>query len=414
MSKLDLPLAGAFRHAGFRRYWTARVLGNVSAQITGLSVAWQVYNITGDPFHLGLVGLALFLPSFLLVLVTGAAADRFNRATIMTGCIVGECLCVLALFIVALRGGGNVVPIFCSLAVLGTVRAFCGPAQQSLLPDLVPRDDLASAIAWAASTWQIAAVAGPIVGGFLYAMSPETAYATAFALMSLAAATAARLSAPRHVVEGRPGFATFIAGFRYVWTEKVVLGAMSLDLVAMLLGGALALLPVYARDILAVGPWGLGLLRAAPAVGSMLVAALLLRRPIDDHAGATMFVCVAMVGFTVIVFGASTDIWLSMLALGLMGAFDMVSVYVRDTLIQLRTPDAMRGRVNAVNMMVLGASSELGDFRAGLSAWAFGAVPAVLVGGAAAVGVSALWWYSFPQLRNIRNFKTVAQVHPWL
>ncbi|MUZ76167.1 MFS transporter [Agrobacterium vitis] len=409
MSERTSPRTGAFRHAGFRLYWIARFLGTFSAQIMGVSVGWQVYDLTRDPFDLGMVGLALFLPAFLLVLVTGPVADRFNRVLIVTGCLAGEAVCALALLLLTMTGEHGVVLVFCTLVVLGTLRAFFGPAQQSLMPSLVPAEDLGSAIAWGASTWQIATVLGPVAGGLLYGMSPEAAYIISFLLLAigtvLAAAIRVLASAEDAGEKEKPSFETLVAGFRYIWKEKIVLGAISFDLFAMLLGGASALLPVYARDILAVGPWGLGLLRAAPGIGSILVAAFLLRNPVKDHAGVIMFVCVALVGFFTAVFGASKEVWLSVLALGLMGAFDMVSVYIRETLIQLWTPDAVRGRVNAVNMLFLGASSELGEFRAGMSAWAFGAVPAVLVGGAATIGVSALWWYLFPQLRKARNLR---------
>jgi len=397
--------AGAFRHAGFRHYWIARFLGSFSAQTIGVSVGWQVYDITRDPFDLGIVGLALFLPAFLLVLVTGAVADRFNRVLIMMVCMAGEGLCALALLMFTVMGEQRVVPIFCALVVLGTLRAFFGPAQQSLMPSLVPEEDFASAIAWGTSSWQIATVVGPVAGGLLYGIAPEAAYITSFVLLTFAAAMSIRVPARGHTARERPSLKTVVAGFHYIWKEKIVLGAISFDLFAMLLGGASALLPVYARDILTVGPWGLGLLRAAPGIGSILVAALLLRHPVKDHAGVIMFVCVALVGFFIAVFGASTEVWLSVLALGLMGGFDMVSVYIRETLIQLGTPDAVRGRVNAVNMVFVGASNELGELRAGLSAWAFGAVPAVIIGGAATIGVSVLWWYWFPQLRKARHLQ---------
>ncbi|WP_413989881.1 MFS transporter [Labrys okinawensis] len=407
MSDLVSPRTGAFRHAGFLRYWIARFLGSFSAQIMGVSVGWQVYDITRDPFDLGIVGLVLFLPAFLLVLVTGTVADRFNRVAIMTGCIIGEALCAMALLAFTMTGAHTVVPIFCVLVVLGTLRAFFGPAQQSLMPNLVPEDDLANAIAWGSSSWQIATVLGPVAGGLLYGVSPEAAYSTSLALLTVGAVLAAgiRLPARMRVRKEKPSFETLVAGFRYIWREKIVLGAISFDLFAVLLGGATALLPVYARDILTVGPWGLGLLRSAPGVGAILVAAFLMRHPVRDHAGVIMFVCVALFGFFTAVFGASTQVWLSVLALALMGGFDMVSVYVRETLIQLWTPDAVRGRVNAVNMVFVGASNELGEFRAGISAWAFGAVPAVILGGAATIGVAGLWWYWFPQLRKARHLQ---------
>ena len=404
MSELTASRAGAFRHVGFVRYWVARFLGSFSAQIVGVSVGWQVYDITRNPFDLGIVGLVQFLPALLLVLVTGAVADRFDRVLIMTGCVVGEALCALALLFFTLLGGYSVAPIFAILVALGTLRAFFGPAQQSLMPNLVPEEDLASAVAWGTSSWQIATVLGPVAGGLFYGLSPEIAYGAALVLLAIAAGLSASIKPPPiRKKKEKPSFETLVAGFRYIWHEKIVLGAISFDLFAVLLGGATALLPVYARDILTVGPWGLGLLRSAPGVGAIVVAALLLRHPVKDHAGVIMFVCVALFGFFTAVFGASAAVWLSVLALALMGGFDMVSVYVRETLIQLWTPDAVRGRVNAVNQVFVGASNELGEFRAGISAGLFGAVPAVIIGGVATMAVAGLWWLWFPQLRRARH-----------
>jgi MFS family permease len=407
MSELASPRAGAFRHAGFLRYWIARFLGSFSAQIMGVAVGWQIYDITRDPFDLGIVGLMLFLPAFLLVLVTGAVADRFNRVAIMTGCIIGEALCALTLLGLTIAGDRSAVPIFCTLAVLGTVRAFFGPAQQSLMPNLVSEEDLANAVAWSTSSWQIATVLGPVAGGLLYGVSPEVAFYTSLALLAIAAGLSSQIRLPVQIrmKKEKASFETLVAGFRYIWKQKIVLGAISFDLFAVLLGGATALLPVYARDILDVGPWGLGLLRSAPGIGSILVAAFLLRHPVKDHAGVIMFACVVLFGFFTVVFGASTTVWLSVLALALMGGFDMVSVYVRETLIQLWTPDAVRGRVSAVNMLFVGASNELGEFRAGISAGLFGAVPAVVFGGVATVAVAGLWWWWFPELRNTRHLR---------
>jgi MFS family permease len=404
MSELTASRAGAFRHVGFVRYWVARFLGSFSAQIVGVSVGWQVYDITRNPFDLGIVGLVQFLPALLLVLVTGAVADRFDRVLIMASCVVGEALCALALLFFTLMGGYSVAPIFAILVALGTLRAFFGPAQQSLMPNLVPEEDLASAVAWGTSSWQIATVLGPVAGGLLYGLSPEFAYGAALVLLAIAAGLSASIKPPPiRKKKEKPSFETLVAGFRYIWHEKIVLGAISFDLFAVLLGGATALLPVYARDILTVGPWGLGLLRSAPGVGAILVAALLLRHPVKDHAGVIMFACVALFGFFTAVFGASATVWLSVLALALMGGFDMVSVYVRETLIQLWTPDAVRGRVNAVNQVFVGASNELGEFRAGISAGLFGAVPAVIIGGVATMAVAGLWWLWFPQLRRARH-----------
>ncbi|MDQ0472918.1 MFS transporter [Labrys wisconsinensis] len=398
------PRAGAFRHPGFARYWLSRFLANFAVQIISMAVGWQVYSLTRDPYDLGIIGLVQFLPAFLLVLVTGAVADRFNRRLVMTLCLVGEALCALGLVLFTATGQHDVILVFALLVLLGVLRAFFGPAQQSLLPNLVPSADLANAIAWSTSSWQIAMVVGPVAGGLLYGLSALTAYGTALVLIAAAAVLATMIPDPAQKNRREPPtLDAMVAGFRYVWSEKIVLGAISFDLFAVLLGGANALLPVYAQDILDVGPWGLGLLRAAPGVGSILVAALLLRHPIRDHAGVFMFACVALFGLFTIVFGASAIVWLSVLALALMGGFDMVSVYVRETLIQLWTPDAVRGRVNAVNNVFVGASNELGEFRAGMSAGLLGAVPAVVLGGVGTILVAALWWRWFPELRRARH-----------
>ena len=394
----------AFRHRSYALYWTSRFLATFAAQIVSVAVGWQVYDLTRNPLDLGIVGLVQFLPSLLLVLVTGAVADRFNRRLIMTICLLLEALVCCALFVVTWSATRSVVPIFAVLVVFGIARAFFGPASQSLLPNLVPPEDLANAIAWNSSSWQIATIVGPVAGGLLYGLSEYAAYGTALALMAAAAVLVMIIPRPQQRMSGqRKSLAELFAGFRYVWREKVVLGAISLDLFAVLLGGATALLPVYARDILHAGPWGLGLLRSAPGIGALVVAAWLTRNAIRDHAGYIMFIFVAGFGFFTIVFGASTAIWLSVLALALMGACDMVSVYVRETLIQLWTPDEVRGRVNAVNMVFVGASNEVGEFRAGLSAAWIGAVPAVIVGGIGTMAVALLWAIWFPQLRKIKH-----------
>ncbi|MEF2071596.1 MFS transporter [Consotaella aegiceratis] len=393
-----------FRNSRFLRYWLGRLFAAFAVQITAVSVGWQIYDLTRDPFDLGLVGLCQFLPSLLLVLVTGAVADRYPRRIIMGIAVLIEGLGAVALLVLTLRGLTSPLPVFAILVVFGIARAFFGPASQSLVVNLVGTDQLANAIAWNSSSWQIASIVGPVTGGLLYGVSPEAAYGTALVLFFAAAALVISIPAPaqRHTGEAK-SLATVVAGFRYVWTEKVVLGAISLDLFAVLLGGAVALLPVYARDILDVGPWGLGLLRAAPGIGAIGMVIWLTRHPVKDHAGIIMFAFVALFGAFIVVFGLSRWPWLSIAALALMGASDMISVYVRETLMQLWTPDHVRGRVNAVNMVFIGASNELGEFRAGLMAAWLGAVPAVVLGGAATIGVAALWAKLFPELRKARH-----------
>jgi len=398
-----------FRHRGFAYYWTARLIATFAVQFISVAVGWQVYDLTRDPFDLGLVGLVQFLPSLLLVLVTGAAADRYNRRRIMAICIAAEILCALALLVLTIGGEHRVWPIFLVLAGFGIARAFLGPAVQSLLPNLVPAAELSTAIAWNSSSWQIATISGPVIGGLLYGLAPEAPYALAAVLMAVSIGLVTLIPKPAQKTVPEPAsWESLGAGFRYIWGEKVVLGAISLDLFAVLLGGATALLPAYARDILDVGPWGLGLLRAGPGIGALVVAIWLARRPIRDQAGLIMFACVAGFGAFTCVFGASTLPWLSIVALALMGAFDMVSVYIRETLIQLWTPDALRGRVNAVNMVFVGASNELGEFRSGISASLIGVVPAVVVGGLGTMAVAGLWSTWFPQLRRIRHLNHAA------
>ena len=394
----------AFRHRPFLNFWTARFLATFSTQIVSVAVGWQIYDLTRDPFDLGLVGVIQFAPSLLLVLVTGAVSDRFGRRLIMALSAFLEALCAAALLLLTLRGLTGPGPMFLVLGVFGIARAFFGPASASLVANLVPPKDFANAVAWNSSAWQMATIVGPVAGGLLYGVSPNVAYATATVMMAAGALLVLMIPKPaQRSATDRPTLDTLFAGFRYIWSDKVVLGAISLDLFAVLLSGAVALLPVYARDILELGPWGLGLLRAAPGIGAIGVAVWLAGHPLRDHAGIIMFVFVALFGLSTILFGLSTLTWLSILALALLGATDMISVYVRETLIQLWTPDEVRGRVNAVNMVFVGASNELGEFRAGTMAALIGTVPAVVFGGVGAVAVAGLWAWLFPQLRRIRH-----------
>ncbi|WP_315926161.1 MFS transporter [Mesorhizobium sp. SP-1A] len=394
----------AFRHGAFLRFWVARFFTTFAAQVVSVAVGWQMYDLTRDPFDLGLVGIVQFAPSLLLVLVTGAVSDRFGRRLVMAIAALMEALCAAALLMLALRGVASPLPIFAVLAIFGTARAFFGPASASLVANLVPPEDFANAVAWNSSAWQTATIVGPVAGGLLYGIAAEAAYGTAAAFMLGAALLVFSIPKPaqRSETEKRSLEALF-AGFRYIWSEKIVLGAISLDLFAVLLSGASALLPVYARDILELGPWGLGLLRAAPGIGAIGVAVWLAGHPIRDHAGLLMLFFVGLFGAFTVVFGLSTLTWLSIAALVVLGATDMVSVYVRETLIQLWTPDRVRGRVNAVNQVFVGASNEVGEFRAGTMAALVGAVPAVVFGGVGAVVVAGLWLVLFPQLRSVRR-----------
>jgi MFS family permease len=394
----------AFRHGAFLRFWLARFFTTFAAQIVSVAVGWQIYDLTRDPFDLGLVGVVQFLPSLLLVLVTGVVADRFGRRLIMGLAVVLEALCALALLLLTMHGLSTPLPVFAVLAVFGVARAFFGPASASLVANLVPAEIFSNAVAWNSSAWQTATIVGPVAGGLLYGVAPEVAYGVAVAMM--VAASILIFSIPKPVQRSeteKPSLETLFAGFRYIWGEKIVLGAISLDLFAVLLSGAVALLPVYARDILELGPWGLGLLRAAPGIGAIAVAIWLTGHPIRDHAGLVMLFFVGLFGAFTIVFGVSEIPWLSIFALAMLGATDMVSVYIRETLIQLWTPDRVRGRVNAVNMVFVGASNELGEFRAGTMAALIGTVPAVVFGGVGAIAVAGLWAALFPALRKVRR-----------
>jgi MFS family permease len=394
----------AFRHKAYKRFWTARLLISFATQIVSVAVGWLIYDLTRNPFDLGLVGIVQFMPSLLLFLMTGAVADRFGRRLIMglAGCL--EAACAIALLALTWSGAISAPAILAVLAVFGVARAFFSPAAASLVANLVPADDFANAIAWNSSAYQVATIAGPTAGGLLYGVSPTVAFATAAIMMAGGGLLAFTIPKPEQQGGAeKPSIEMLFAGFRYIRGEKIVLGAISLDLFAVLLGGAVALLPVYARDILDLGPWGLGLLRSAPGIGSLAVAVWLAGHPVRDNAGITMFVCVGLFGVFTLFFGLSTITWLSVAALALAGAADMISVYVRETLIQLWTPDHLRGRVNAVNMVFVGASNEVGEFRAGTMAAVIGTVPAVVLGGIGAIAVAGLWAVLFPALRKVRH-----------
>ncbi|MCB1417661.1 MAG: MFS transporter [Notoacmeibacter sp.] len=394
----------AFRHGAYLRFWLARFFVTFSTQIVSVAVGWQIYDLTRDPFDLGLVGLVQFAPSLLLVLVTGSAADRLGRRLVMGLSTLLEAVCALALLILSWRGLTSVMPVFAILVAFGVARAFFAPASSALVANLVPARDFANAVAWNSSAWQTATIVGPVAGGLLYGLSASAAYGAATGLMVTAGLLVLSIPKPTQHTEREPvTLSTIFAGFRYIWHEKVVLGAVSLDLFAVLLGGAVALLPVYARDVLELGPWGLGLLRAAPGVGAVAMALFLAAHPVRDHAGIIMLASVALFGVFTAIFGISTLPWLSIAVLALLGAADMVSVYIRETLIQLWTPDRLRGRVNAVNMVFVGASNELGEFRAGSMAALFGPVAAVAAGGIGAIGVAALWAVLFPAMRRARH-----------
>ncbi|KGF67538.1 MFS transporter [Hoeflea sp. BAL378] len=400
----------AFRHRAFAFYFVSRFLSTFGLQIISVAVGWQIYDLTRDPFDLGLVGLIQFLPALVLILFTGAAADRFGRRTIMLICELVIAVAVAALVWFAWRGLTTPLPIFAVLLLIGIARAFFAPASQSLAPNLVPARDLPNAIAWNSTSWQTATIVGPVAGGLLYGLGAMAPYLTAlgFLLTSIVAISLVPQPSQRNRGQAQ-SWQTLVAGFSYVRNQKIVLGAISLDMFAVLLGGAIALMPVFARDVLELGPWGLGLLRASPGIGAIGMAIFLASRPIRRHAGRSMFIAVGLFGAATMVFGLSTSLPLSMAALITMGASDMISVYVRQSLVQLWTPDELRGRVSAVNMVFIGASNELGEFRAGVMASLIGPVAAVVIGGAGTLAVALAWSFGFPQLRQIQSLDKDAE-----
>lgn len=407
---MSLPVSGdrfaAFRHRSYTRFFLSRFFSAFAIQIISVAVGWQMYDETRNPLYLGLIGLFQFLPSLLLILVTGSVADRYNRRMIMAICMVVGAACSAALLGLTVTHSFAPWLVFAILIVFGIERAFMGPAVQSLGPNLVPEQDLPNAIAWNSSSWQTASIIGPVFGGLLYGVSATLAYSIAFVLLVIAAVLVFMIPKPaQRSPASKVSWGEMLAGFHFIAKEKVVLGAISLDLFAVLLGGAVALMPIFARDVLELGPWGLGLLRAGPGFGAIAVAIWLAVHPIRHNAGIAMFIGVALFGVGTLIFGISTAPWLSIAALALMGAADMISVYVRETLIALWTPDEVRGRVNAVNMVFVGASNELGEFRAGTMASIFGAVPAVVIGGVGTLAVAIIWSLGFPKLRRIDNLE---------
>jgi len=396
----------AFRYPAFLRFQLARFCIVVATEMQAVAVGWQVYEITKRPLDLGLVGLAQFLPGIVLFLVSGHVADRFNRRNLLILCDVGFAICFAMLLAITLRGGVSIISVFAVLVLLGVVRSFNGPVSRAMLPHLVPPEHFAGSVAWASSIFQAATILGPILGGLIYAFARGPIAVYSGALVASAVAIVLTLELPsQEKARARPAanLSTVFDGFRYIWREKLIFGAISLDLFAVLLGGAVALLPVYAREILQTGPWGLGILRSAPGVGAGIMAIAIAHRPLKNRAGATMLWCVAAFGLCTIIFGVSRSFAISLLALFLVGATDMVSVIVRATLIQVATPDEMRGRVNAVDMIFIGASNELGQFESGITAHWFGVVPAVILGGVGAIIVTGLWAWMFPQLRKVNQ-----------
>lgn len=368
-----------------------------------VAVGWQIYGLTNRPLDLGLVGLAQFLPGILLFPITGHAADRYPRRTIAVTCSACYALCSALLLYFALAGVSSVYPIYAVLLFNGVVRAFSGPVNQALLPMMVPTEHFANAVAWGSSIFQGAMVAGPMIGGTVYALGGRPAPVYASAAVAYIGALILLLTLrpnPQQKPRGAQSFGMVWEGLRFIWRNPLMLGSISLDLFAVLLGGAVALLPVFAKEVLHAGAFALGLLRAAPGAGAVTMAILLAHFPLRRHAGTAMLSGVLGFGVFTIAFGLSRNLWIAMLSLFALGAADMLSVVVRHTLIQLGTPDEMRGRVSAVNVVFISASNEVGQFESGLTAQLFGTIPAVIAGGIGSILVVALWARLFPALRR--------------
>jgi MFS family permease len=395
-----------FGFPNFRLFQVARFCMVVALEMQSVAVGWQIYATTKRPLDLGLVGLAQFVPGILLFLVSGHVVDRFNRRSVLILCYAGYVVCSSLLLFTALFAPNSVGRIYGVLILVGVVRSFNGPVSRAILPVLVPEHHFPSAVAWASSVFQAGTILGPALGGLAYAAFHGPAFVYGASATAATVAVVATLGI-KSDAKARPrepvNLDTILAGFHYIWREKLILGSISLDLFAVLLGGAVALLPVYAREILLTGPRGLGLLRSAPAIGAGAMALFLAYRPMRRRAGVTMLWCVAGFGACTVIFGLSHSLVLSLVALVLVGASDIVSVIVRGTLIQVATPDEMRGRVNAVDMIFIGASNEFGQFESGLTAQWLGAVPAVVLGGLGAMVVTALWAWRFPELRNANS-----------
>jgi len=402
----DAPRLAVLGNRDFTFFLAARFLATIAVQMQTVAVGWQVYAVTHDPLDLGLIGLSQFLPFVLLILPAGHMADNQDRRRIITLCFALECVCAVLLLALAWRGLHSATPVFAVMVLFGIARAFAMPTGQALLPNLVSREQFGTAVALNSSTWQVATIAGPALGGVVYLSGATVVYATVAVLLALATLLTllVRRGGERSASAEPPGWRTLLSGLRFVWSRRPVLGAISLDLFAVLFGGATALLPVYAADVLHVGPSGLGLLRTAPGAGAALCGVAIGVVPIARHVGRWMFGGVLAFGVATIVFGLSTSFWLSMAALAVMGAGDMVSVYIRHLLVQLETPDDIRGRVSAVNAVFIGASNELGEFESGITAAWFGTVRAVVVGGCATLLVAAAWSRLFPELRRMDRF----------
>ena len=393
------------KHRNFSFYLSARILGTIAVQMQSVAIGWQVYAMTGNVYDLGMIGLAQFAPFLCLILFAGHVADVFNRRHIILCCFVAQLLCSLSLFGYTMSGSPVVWPVFAVLVLYGSARAFMMPATQAVLIHLVPTESFSKAVALSSSSFQVAVILGPTLGGLIYLAGPRAVYCTVAALLTLAIVLMSRTRLSAQPPKREPAtWHTLFEGLRFVWSQPMVLGAMSLDLFAVLFGGATALLPAFASDVLHAGPTALGLLRTATGIGAALTSVALAFRPITSKVGRWMFGGVALFGAGTVVLGMTDSLAIALVALFLMGAGDMVSVYIRHILVQFATPDAIRGRVSAVNAVFIGASNELGEFESGVTAGWFGLIRALILGGVATLFVTATWAKLFPILSRMDRF----------
>jgi MFS family permease len=393
-----------FQHRAFALYWFSRIASILSFHMLVVAVGWQLYELTGSAFDLGLLGLVQFGPMLVLTLYVGHAADRYDHRTILMLCQITEgCAAVILVYTTA-TGTLSTPIIYVVVALVGSARAFEIPTMAAIISSLVPRTVVPSAMAWFASANQTGQIVGPALGGVLYLLGPTTVYGVTIVLWGLGGFMLSLMRVEPTPRSTEPfSLKSLLSGFRFVRHDRIILGTLSLDMFAVLLGGATALLPIFARDILQTGPWGLGLLRSAPGIGALTMSIILARHPLTLPVGRVLFSVLSIYGLAVTLFSFSTVLWLSMAALACMGAADVVSVVIRFSLVQLRTPAQMRGRVSAVNGLFTGTSNQLGDFRAGVMGALFGAVPAVAIGGLGTILVTAIWMFLFPELRRIRS-----------
>jgi MFS family permease len=392
----------AFGHGDFAAYWFGSLFGNLGFQMQSAALFWQVYDLTGSTLDLGLIGLAEFAPALLLLAITGPTADRVERRLIVQCGYAVQLVGALLLIVFTLARPSEAWPFFIVAFLFGSVRAFSQPAGRAMVATLVPTEHLANAVAWRSTGFQMAIIGGPALAGLIYLIGPIEVYATVAGVMALSVAALQLMARrPPAAIGERPGWGSLITGIRFIWSQPVVMGAISLDLFAVLFGGAVALLPVYAKDILHVGTVEYGFLRSAAAVGGATMALLLTRHPLRRKVGRTLFIAVATFGIGTIVFGLSRNYYLSLAALVVLGCADMISVYVRSNVVPLATPNTMLGRVTAVEMVFIGASNELGAFESGTVAWFIGPVLTVVLGGVATLAVAGLWIKLFPPLYRV-------------